>query len=258
MYIAPNSVADMARRICAQRFREACSGWLNGCSVIPSTDLTSVDIYADWFHAENCLIPNRRILLQEAARCHFEAITIRWQYQKRHIVRRYPVSALPPDQRPDPDPNLPPILGLRSRPKLAPPIVKSKADIDYNQLHHGANCVYINQIADQTNLWANQTALRTQGKKPAEFLVVQNAFALNYPNELDARMSYLLQDGQIREYSYEAMRWFQEDDGVWRRRHMEFVSNFWRIDYLGQDCWLGEVLHAQPKETFEAGELAGR
>ena len=134
--------------------------------------------------------------------------------------------------------------------------VQARFDIDLNTLYQGANPVYINDLQTQTNLWCNTAALQAQGKKPQEFLIVQSAFALNYEDELDNRCRQLRNDGRLVEYAYQALRWFQETDtSIWRRRKMQFVSNFWKVEYLSEQCWLGEVLQATPLEQFAVGEI---
>jgi hypothetical protein len=137
------------------------------------------------------------------------------------------------------------------------PTIQLETDLDLGNLYSSDKPTYINAIEDQTNLWCNLAALQAQGKKPQEFLIVQNAFALNFEEELSDRMNFLEADNQLREYSYRALRWYQEPDArIWRRREMNFVSSFWKIEYLGQPCWLGQVLSAQPADRFAAGEVS--
>ena len=87
-------------------------------------------------------------------------------------------------------------------------------------------------------------------KPPAEFLCA-TAHSLNFEDELLNRCQHLKRDGYLLEYNYEALRWFRDPDtGLFVRRRMQFVSNFHRVTYLGQDCWMGEVLRADPIDRF--------
>ncbi|MGI0488871.1 hypothetical protein ACN4EK_25955 [Pantanalinema rosaneae CENA516] len=133
---------------------------------------------------------------------------------------------------------------------LAAPIIQSRFEIEWNAIHLSSNPTYITQLSDQHNLYLNQAAVLAQsGKPPAEFLS-STAHTLNYEDELVTRCGHIKTDGFLTEYSYEAMRWFQDESGLWVRRRMRFVSNFWRVEYLGQDCWLGEVLQAEALNQF--------
>lgn len=130
-------------------------------------------------------------------------------------------------------------------------IIESATDLDWNAIARGNNPVYISQLQDQHNLYLNQAAVAAQsGKPPAEFLSA-TAHALNYEEELLGRCQHITRDRQLVEYSYRAMRWFRDPEtGIWVRRQMQFISNFWLVDYLGQPCWMGEVLEANPLERF--------
>lgn len=131
------------------------------------------------------------------------------------------------------------------------PIVLSRFDFDWNAIHSGDHPIYITQLHDQHNLYLNRAAVIAQSDKPpAEFLSA-TAHSLNFEDELLTRCQYLQQAGHLLEYTYEALRWFRDPDtGLLVRRRMQFVSNFYRVMYLGQDCWLGEVLQANPLERF--------
>ena len=129
-------------------------------------------------------------------------------------------------------------------------LIRSATDLDWNAIQKGRNPVYITQLHDQHNLFLNQVAVMAQsGKPPAEFLST-TAHTLNFEDELRSRCAHIQSDHSLSEYSYEALRWFRDDAGVWIRRRMTFFSNFWRVEYLGQDCWLGEVLQATPLDQF--------
>ncbi len=121
----------------------------------------------------------------------------------------------------------------------------SDLELDFNALNQSANAIYISQLEDQTNLYANRTALLAQGKKPKEFLG-QSACALNDEEELARRCHLIYNDGGLNEYGYSALRWFHEPStGFWRRKRMNFISNFRKLEYLGELCWIGEVLVAE-------------
>lgn len=131
------------------------------------------------------------------------------------------------------------------------PIVRSQTDLDWNAIQMGNNPVYISHLHNQHNLFLNNAAVLAQGAKPpAEFLCA-TAHVLNFEDELQARCQYLVRDGQLVEYEYKALRWFHDPEAnLWIRRRMQFVSNFYRVTYLGQDCWLGEVLSASASNQF--------
>ncbi len=133
---------------------------------------------------------------------------------------------------------------------LSSPIIQVKTELDWTAIQGGATPVYITQLADQHNLYLNHAAVLAQsGKPPAEFLSA-TAHALNFEEELSSRCARIEQDGELTDYPYEAMRWFRDEQGRWIRRRMQFFSNFWKVNYLGQECWLGEVLQATPLEQF--------
>lgn len=129
-------------------------------------------------------------------------------------------------------------------------VIVAGLELDFNAIYESQNPIYITQISDQTNLFANKAALAAQGKKPKEFLG-QSACALNDEEELALRCSLIYKDGSLTEYQYSALRWFSDPEtGFWRRKRMNFTSNFRRIEYLGELCWLGEVL-----EAVETGKI---
>lgn len=131
------------------------------------------------------------------------------------------------------------------------PTVRSGFEFDWNAIHNSTRPTYITQLQDQHNLYLNQAAVMAQSEKPpAEFLSA-TAHSLNFEDELLARCQHLKRDARLLEYSYEALRWFRDSDtGLFVRRRMQFVSNFHRVTYLGQDCWLGQVLRADPLDRF--------
>lgn len=135
------------------------------------------------------------------------------------------------------------------------PMLLSKTELDLTALYGSDRPTYINQISDQTNLWCNLAALSAQGKKPTEFLIVQNAFSLNYEDELQRRMERLISDSSLSEYEYEAMRWHQDENGLWIRKRMRFCSQFHLVEYLGERCWLGIVESSEPTGSHADGQL---
>lgn len=135
--------------------------------------------------------------------------------------------------------------------KQPAPVVRSRVELDWTAIQQGSNPVYISQMRDQHNLYLNAAAVSAQSEKPpAEFLSA-TAHTLNFEDELLERCEHLGQNGQLIEYTYQALRWFRDPDSqLMIRRRMQFVSSFYRVHYLGQDCWLGEVLSAAPLERF--------
>ena len=125
-------------------------------------------------------------------------------------------------------------------------------EVDLNLLYNNPLPVYINQLSDQKVLFANPAALKAQGKKPAEFLG-ESAAALNDPEELEYRDSLVIKDGFINEYQYSALRWYRDPEtNFWRRKRMNFCSNFRQINYLGEECRLAIVL-----EAIDTGKTVG-
>lgn len=131
----------------------------------------------------------------------------------------------------------------KSTPVQATPIIRSQVDLDWNTIQMGHNPVYVSHLYTQHNLFLNNAAVLAQSAKPpAEFLST-TAHVLNFEEELQSRCQHLGQDGQLIEYEYKALHWFHDPEAnVWIRRRMQFISNFYRVTYLGQICWLGEVL----------------
>ena len=128
----------------------------------------------------------------------------------------------------------------------------SEFDLDLNEIYNNPLPVYINQLSDQKVLFANPAALKAQGKKPAEFLG-ESAAALNDPEELEYRDSLVIREGFINEYQYSALRWYRDPEtNFWRRKRMDFCSNFRQINYLGEECRLAIVL-----EAIDTGKTIG-
>lgn len=128
---------------------------------------------------------------------------------------------------------------------IATPIIKSAVDFDWNAVMQGENPTYISQMKTQANLFVSAAAIAAQSDKPPSDLLSDTAHSLNYEDELLYRCRTVVADGAINQYSYEGLRWFNED-GMWIRKRMNFVSNVWSIEYLNRPCWMEEVLYAEP------------
>ncbi len=123
--------------------------------------------------------------------------------------------------------------------------------VDWTAIQAYHRPVYVSQLDTQQNLYLNNAAFMAQAAKPPSNFLRSTAHELNYDDELVKRCNHLKRDAHLIEYEYEALRWFRDpDSALWIRRKMQFVSNFYRIVYLGQDCWLGEVLWADTLDSF--------
>lgn len=131
------------------------------------------------------------------------------------------------------------------RPSTSEPIIKSAIDFDWNAVMSGENPTYISQMKTQANLFVSPAAVAAQSDKPPSDLLSDTAHSLNYEHELLYRCRTVVADGNIHQYEYEGLRWFNED-GIWTRKRMNFVSNVWNIEYLNRHCWMEEVLSAVP------------
>lgn len=176
--------------------------------------------------------------LQRLASDNGKAYEIAWKFCDRPFRVRPKVAAIAGSGEPS------------SRPRLLRGVIQSAVDLDWTAIHGGNNPIYINELKTQRNLYLNEAAVAAQsGKPPAEFLSA-TAHVLNFEEELTDRCRHLMRDRRLQTYSYLALRWFQDEEtGIWIRRQMSFVSNFWRVSYLGCDCWMGEVLQALPVGT---------
>lgn len=131
-------------------------------------------------------------------------------------------------------------------------LVIPEQELNEQILQDSSRPTYVNRIFDQENLYANPAATSAQSGKP-EF-IGQNAYSLNDPDELDRRCDLLSNGEQLREYEYQAWRWyFDEDANRWRLKRMQFVSNFRRLErginlgkflQCNEPCWIGQVLVA--------------
>lgn len=131
------------------------------------------------------------------------------------------------------------------------PIITSASDLDWNAIFSGQNPIYINDLRTQRNLYLNDAAVLAQSRKPAAELLSDNAHSLNFDDELIRRCDRISQDGSLREYEYEALRWFHDSEmDRFIRKRMRLISNFWRVTYLQTSCWCGEVLQAEEVRSY--------
>ena len=125
-----------------------------------------------------------------------------------------------------------------------PPDLTSQ-NLDLNGLYNSPYPVYINSLEDQSVLFLNPAALNSQGRKPSD-LNLLNAYSLNYEDELQSRDRHLKTSLKIDEYEYQALRWYQNEEGIWLRKKMDFLGNFKKVEYLGVECRLSVILEAVP------------
>lgn len=141
--------------------------------------------------------------------------------------------------------------GATPRPPWHHPVISSAIDLDWNAIFSGQNPIYINDLKTQRNLYLNDAAVLAQSRKPAAELLSDNAHSLNFDDELMKRCDRISQDGSLREYEYEALRWFHNPEmGRFVRKRMRLISNFWRVQYLHSSCWCGEVLQAEEVRSY--------
>lgn len=100
-------------------------------------------------------------------------------------------------------------------------------------------------IATTKKLYCNSVAANAQGMPPEQFLSINSCLDLNDPPEFERRIDRVSAGETLRNYEYQAWRWyFDPNAGRFRTKRMSFVSNFRLIQYAGQPCWLGQVLQA--------------
>lgn len=125
---------------------------------------------------------------------------------------------------------------------IAPP---SLDELNLTEFYQSPYPVYITSLEDQSVLFLNPAALRSQGRKPSELHLI-NGYSLNFEDELQARDRFIRRDGELTEYCYQALRWYQTEEGMWLRQKMDFCSNFKKVDYLNVPCRLSVILEAVP------------
>jgi hypothetical protein len=82
---------------------------------------------------------------------------------------------------------------------------------------------------------------------PSKF--VKYTQELVYPEELANRNRLLRADGQIKEYTYKAMRWYKDEE-FWRKKEMSFVVNFSLCEYMGQPARIGITKQEEELRKF--------
>ena len=122
---------------------------------------------------------------------------------------------------------------------------KLTEDPDLNKLYLSPYPVYINSIEDESLLFLNPAALRSQCRKPTDIHLL-NGYALNYEDELQSRNRLLNNSLELNEYEFQALRWHKDEEGIWRRAKMNFCSNERKITYLDVACRLEVILEAMP------------
>lgn len=126
------------------------------------------------------------------------------------------------------------------------PAIQDQNSFDINELYQDPNPVYIFGHYDHTILFANAVALKAQGKTASE-LIGKDGASLDLPEELDKIIDYLDKSPgtSLVEYDFPGYRWYKDlDTQVWRRKKMQFVENWYKIDFMDQPARLGKVLSA--------------
>ena len=120
-------------------------------------------------------------------------------------------------------------------------------DLGFDEFWNSEKPLYINGFADAAVAFANKAALRAQQKTRSQFFG-ESVYLLNYANELDSRIERLESGEVLEEYEYRAMRWFVDDAGQYRRKQMDFSSNFGKIWFAGEWHW-----YSAPQQAVETG-----
>ena len=130
-------------------------------------------------------------------------------------------------------------------------LVIPELDFDLNEVYRSPNPVYITQLSDQSVLFTNLAGLAAQSKTPKEFQG-ENAASLAWGDELLRREGLLRNNnGLLTDYEYQGLRWFKDpDSGLWRRKLMNFVSEFRLVNFLGISCRMGTTLSAELTGTI--------
>lgn len=141
-----------------------------------------------------------------------------------------------------------PIIQFTKGKNMIPNIDIPELNFDFYALYRSKNPVYITEMSTQKVLFANPSALMSQGKTPSEF-IGESAYLLNDPDELEQRDKFLVEPegtGELTNYEYGGWRWHRdEESGLWRLKRMNFVSSFRVVNFLNAQCRLGEVLSAE-------------
>lgn len=125
--------------------------------------------------------------------------------------------------------------------------------VDLNELYDCEYPVYINSLIDQRTLFFNPASISAQNTPPKELMDCV-LLSLNYPDELEKRLNLLSREKNLKEYSFEGLRWNQQkaDDGtiLWRRKRMKFIQNTEFCEYLGQPAQLEIILQAHELSSY--------
>ncbi|HEY9692427.1 MAG TPA: hypothetical protein V6D15_09490 [Oculatellaceae cyanobacterium] len=124
--------------------------------------------------------------------------------------------------------------------------ILNQDSFDINELYFDPNPVYIFGHYDHTILFANAAALKAQGKTASE-IIGKDGASLDLPEELDKIIDYLDKSPgtSLMEYEFPGYRWYKDPDTqIWRRKKMQFVENWYKIDFMDQPARLGKVLSA--------------
>lgn len=141
-------------------------------------------------------------------------------------------------------------VGGNDSPLIIPPDLPIQ-ELTLDLMEQSQLPTYINSIRSTQKLYCNVAGANAQGMPPEQFLAINSALDLNDAPEFDRRIHAIATEGQLTEYEYMAWRWFFDlEAGRFRTKRMSFVSNFRKIQYCGQDCWMGQVLQAQETSTM--------
>ncbi|MEA5522915.1 hypothetical protein [Limnoraphis robusta] len=104
---------------------------------------------------------------------------------------------------------------------------------------------YINAIKTTQKHYVNSAAANAQGMPPEQFLAINSCLDLNDPPEFERRIDRVASGETLRNYEYQAWRWYFDPNAArFRVKRMSFVSNFRLIQFNSQPCWWGQVLRA--------------
>ncbi|MEM9543749.1 MAG: hypothetical protein AAGA60_30220 [Cyanobacteria bacterium P01_E01_bin.42] len=107
----------------------------------------------------------------------------------------------------------------------------SHPDQILNTLYSLESPVYITGMDEEQTLFYNP-AVQQALSHASDERIRNCSLALNYPDELRHRNDLIKKDKNIPNYEFKALRWVKDGE-IWRRREMEFVSNFAFCEYLG-------------------------
>ena len=120
--------------------------------------------------------------------------------------------------------------------------------IDLNSLYNSSNPVYLIDLNTEVLLFTNPVACSEHQKTANEFLG-ENFSALSYPDELETRKRLLRLDGKLTNYEFKGLSWYKDGD-IWRRKEVNFVTDFQKIEFFGRECRLGIDLMSEETQRF--------